>query len=67
MTTTMHDCNRCLEQLVITGRSVFESWEDKDKNRHFPVECPHGHAHCKPIIVHDGGNGSRRYDLPFSQ
>lgn len=59
-------CTNCSALLQVTLQAIFESWEDEDKNRHFPVECPHRHAGCRPVIVHDGGNGRRRHDLSLS-
>ncbi len=63
---TERSCSRCIDDLAINLDAVMKSWEDADKNRYFPVSCPRGHAECRPVVVHDGGNGSRRYDIPLS-
>jgi hypothetical protein len=53
-------CTRCGSLLVITLQSVLESWEDEDKNRHYPVVCKSGRDECAPIIVRDGCTGELR-------
>lgn len=57
------ECSKCDALLRLTLKSVIASFEDEDKNRYFPVECPHGHAECRPLIVYDGCDGTRRYEF----
>jgi len=49
-------CNRCGTLLEISLESVFKSWEDEDKNRHYPLPCS-SQIDCHPVIVRDGGTG----------
>jgi hypothetical protein len=53
-------CDRCGPRLEISLTSVFDSWEDEDRNRHYPVPCTSSDSSCCPVIVRDGCTGHIR-------